>query len=135
MNINLFGFKMRLEILILCIIIGGILSTTCFCSCAGGIREGFRIGTNIVGSALDYSIGDGVKSSYIHNEKSQYNKSETNVKGLGVPLPEGKLSLFGENEMNPNCCPSSYSSGKGCVCMTSEQINFLNKRGGNRTLE
>ena len=135
MNINLFGFKMRLEILILCILVGGILSMNSFFSCAGGIREGFRIGTNILGSALDYSIGDGVKSSYIHSEKSEYNKSETNVKGLGVPLPEGKLSLFGENEMNPNCCPSSYSSGKGCVCMTSEQINFLNKRGGNRTLE
>tara|TARA_Y100000768_G_C23874545_1_gene632125 strand:+ start:585 stop:995 length:411 start_codon:yes stop_codon:yes gene_type:complete len=135
MDIKIFGIKMRLEIIILCLIVGGIISTISFCSCAGGIREGFIIGTNIIGSALDYSIGDGIKTSYVNNnDKDEFIKTETNVKGLGVPLPEGKLSLFGENEINPNCCPSSYSSSKGCVCTTSEQINYLNKRGGNRTL-
>lgn len=135
MNIKLYGFNLRLEIIVLSILIWGIIASTSFCSCAGGVREGFRVGTNIVGSVLDYSMGDGVNASYIKEDNTDYNKAETNVKGLGVPLPEGKLTLFGENEMNPNCCPSSYSSSKGCVCMTSEQINYLNKRGGNRNLD
>jgi len=135
MTINILGFKLRIEIIILCIIFGGILVSTSFCSCAGGVREGFLVCTNILGSAIDYSIGDGVQTSFVNSEVIQNsNKHETNVKGLGVPLPEGKLSIFGENEINPHCCPSSYSSSKGCVCMTSEQVSFLNKRGGNRTL-
>jgi len=57
MTINIFGFKLRLEIIILCLIFGGILVSTSFCSCAGGIREGFIVCTNLIGSAIDYSIG------------------------------------------------------------------------------
>ena len=135
MTIYIFGLKLRLEIIILCLIFGGILVSTSFCSCAGGIREGFIVCTNLIGSAIDYSIGDGVQTSFVNTDVMQNsNKHETTMKGLGVPLPEGKLSIFGENEINPNCCPSSYSSSKGCVCMTTEQVSFLNKRGGNRTL-
>jgi hypothetical protein len=135
MTINILGFKLKIEIIILSIIFCGILVITSFCSCAGGIREGFIVYTKILGSAIDYSIGDGVKTSFVNSEvMKNSNKHETSLKGIGVPLPEGKLSIFGENEINPNCCPSSYSSSKGCVCMTSEQVSFLNKRGGNRTL-
>lgn len=134
MKLNILGFKMRLEIIILCMFVGAIIATTSFCSCAGGIREGFEVSTNLIGAAIDYSIGDGVNGSYV-SKKDDFNKLETNVKGLGVPLPEGKLSLFGENEINPNCCPAVYSGSKGCVCATPEQINFLNMRGGNRNLE
>ena len=134
MEINILGFKMRLEIIFLCMLAGAVIATTSFCSCAGGIKEGFEVSTNLIGAAIDYSMGDGVKGSYL-SKNEDYDKSETNVKGLGVPLPEGKLSLFGENEMNPNCCPAVYSGSKGCVCATSEQINFLNLRGGNRSLE
>jgi|TARA_B110000285_G_scaffold229018_1_gene292993 hypothetical protein len=132
MNINILGVKMRLELIIISIFVGCVITTTSFCSCAGGIREGFIIGTNLAGAAIDYSMGDGVKGSYLV-KPDDFNKLETNVKGLGIPPPEGKLSLFGENEMSPNCCPSTYSTSKGCVCSTPEQITFLNKRGGNRT--
>ena len=125
MELNILGFKMRLEIIFLCMLMGAVIATTSFCSCAGGIKEGFEVSTNLIGAAIDYSMGDGVKASYL-SKKEDYDKSETNVKGLGVPLPEGKLSMFGENEMNPNCCPAVYSGSKGCVCSTSEQINFLN---------
>lgn len=134
MKLNILGFKMRLEILIICMFVGSVIAGTSFCSCAGGIREGFMIGTNLAGAVIDYSMGDGVKGSYLVNTE-EHNKLESNSKGLGVPLPEGKLSLFGENEMSSNCCPSTYSSSKGCVCATPEQVSFLNKRGGNRTLE
>ena len=116
MELNILGFKMRLEIIFLCMLMGAVIATTSFCSCAGGIKEGFEVSTNLIGAAIDYSMGDGVKASYL-SKKEDYDKSETNVKGLGVPLPEGKLSMFGENEMNPNCCPAVYSGSKGCCLL------------------
>lgn len=118
MQLNILGFKMRLEIIIICIFVATIMAGHSFCSCAGGLREGFVIGTNLAGAAIDYSMGDGVKGSYLVNAE-EHNKLEANSKGLGIPLPEGKLSLFGENEMSSNCCPSTYSSSKGCSCATS----------------
>jgi len=46
--------------------------------------------------------------------------------------------LYTNNEFNKNashasCCPSVFSNSSGCICLTSEQSNFLNERGGNRT--
>ena len=49
------------------------------------------------------------------------------------PLKNGELVIFAKNKSKPECCPSPYSTSTGCVCMTPEQINYLNTRGGNRT--
>ena len=55
-------------------------------------------------------------------------------KGGPIPLPPGELLIFAENEVKPECCPSYYTSSTGCVCASKKQINYLNQRGGNRTL-
>lgn len=49
------------------------------------------------------------------------------------PLKNGEMVMFAKNKFKPECCPAPYSSSTGCVCMTPEQINYLNTRGGNRT--
>jgi hypothetical protein len=49
------------------------------------------------------------------------------------PLKNGEMVMFAKNKFKPECCPAPYSTSTGCVCMTSEQINYLNTRGGNRT--
>jgi hypothetical protein len=61
----------------------------------------------------------------INNTGSAYSADE--------PLKNGELVLFAKNKFKPECCPAPYSSSTGCVCMTPEQINYLNTRGGNRT--
>ena len=61
----------------------------------------------------------------INNTGSAYTASE--------PLKNGEMVLFAKNKFKPECCPAPYSSSTGCVCMTPEQINYLNTRGGNRT--
>jgi hypothetical protein len=43
-----------------------------------------------------------------------------------------KLYAFANNEQSPDCCPSSFSGDKGCVCLTSEQKAMFGARGGNR---
>lgn len=61
----------------------------------------------------------------INNTGSTYTADE--------PLKNGEMVIFAKNKFKPECCPAPYSSSTGCVCMTPEQINYLNTRGGNRT--
>ena len=92
----------------------------------------------------DYKSGDNnsdIASSWI-NKAGSYSKNlgyqttagKSNMyAGTRVPLPEGELFFFQNNQFKPECCPSPYSSTTGCACMSSEQIAYLNTRGGNRT--
>jgi len=61
----------------------------------------------------------------INNTGSAYSADE--------PLKNGEMVMFAKNKFKPECCPAPYSTSTGCVCMTPEQINYLNTRGGNRT--
>ncbi len=125
----------------------------------GGLKEGFQAGLAGLGTALDYSMGDGVKRSWensnaivnnsnpvvsvgmatnsepmiINDTAEIYAKLENNISGP-IPLPEGELLFFDTNKFSPECCPSSYSNSEGCVCAAPEQLKYLNERGGNRTL-
>ena len=129
----------------------------------GGVKEGFQAGLVGIGTALDYKMGNRVKSSWENKDVTAitYNIQspnsapqqptaildvnndtiDTNVfadletnEGGDVPLPEGELVFFDKTKFSPECCPSSYSTGEGCVCASPEQMQYLNQRGGNRTL-
>uniref|UniRef100_A0A6C0HG08 Uncharacterized protein n=1 Tax=viral metagenome TaxID=1070528 RepID=A0A6C0HG08_9ZZZZ len=141
MEINILGQKMRVEIIILCMIIGGFIGVNMFCSCAGGVKEGFYAAEDLMGAALNYSMGNGVKSSWENAPAKKaakhgnvYDTLDTNVGGE-VPLPDGELYMFYNNKNSPDCCPSTYSGDNGCVCVSREQMVYLNQRGGNRTLD
>lgn len=36
-----------------------------------------------------------------------------------------KMFMFAHNQSSPDCCPSVYSTDRGCVCMTENQKKFL----------
>ncbi len=42
-----------------------------------------------------------------------------------------RLSMFANNYASLNCCPSTYSTDRGCVCVTKKQKDFLSRRGYN----
>jgi len=141
MEVKIFGQKLRVEIIILSMLVGAFIAMNLWCSCAGGILEGFAAGTELAGAALNYSIGDGVPISW-ESEKGQSITGEKNNvyehldanKGSPVPLPEGQLFMFSKNKFDLSCCPSTYSNSMGCACLAPEQAKYLNERGGNRTL-
>lgn len=58
--------------------------------------------------------------------------SEETHQGTQVPLPAGEMFFFSGNKFAPQC-RSSYSSSTGQACLSKEQIDYLNQRGGNRT--
>lgn len=134
------GKKLNVVNLVLILAVGWIMGVVFWCNAAGGMSEGFTAAKDLSGSALNYSMGNGVKNSWdsasnhnTYTSNDWYNSYENNTGGK-VPLPEGQLTMFSNNKSSPDCCPSTYSTSTGCVCATSEQMKYLNTRGGNRTL-
>jgi hypothetical protein len=74
--------------------------------------------------------GNGV-SSY------RYNHPNEPLAGNYPPFELGmdNMFMFRDNQVKPECCPSTYSSDLGCVCSTPSQRTFINSRGNNRTVE
>jgi hypothetical protein len=71
------------------------------------------------------------------NGVSSWRETRPNQPLLGPAFQPGpdSLFIFKNNDVKPECCSSSYSSDTGCVCTTPEQRNYINMRGGNRTVE
>ena len=53
--------------------------------------------------------------------------------GPEVELGDDSLFIFKNNQCKPECCPSSFSCGSGCVCTTPKQREMIAARGGNRS--
>jgi len=47
------------------------------------------------------------------------------------PSPDN-MFMFAHNQSSPDCCPSTFSDSRGCICTTEAQRNYINGRGGNR---
>ena len=139
MDLKIFGYSCRLEIIIVCLVVGFVLGSHLFCSCS---RIGMKEGMEVMGAAINWTMGEDVVNSwtnkadkYSHDMGYSTTQSKwAQYKGTPVPLPEGEMFMFANNEFKPECCPSTYSSSTGCACITQEQIDYINQRGGNRTL-
>ena len=128
MEIKILGFKARVEVIVISMIIGCLLCCHLVCGCV--TREGMQV----AGAAIGYKMANGV-----HQDKYDPRASMLEVNGGGkigpqVPLPEGQLFFYANNEFSGKCCDDSNVSGaNGCACITKEQQCYLNSRGGNRT--
>ena len=157
MNITILGLKCRAEIMVLCIVVGFVIASFTICSCAkispevckkviseskDVVTEGFRKISDIAdAAAVNYQMGMDNPGSWAQKAAGYasdmgYNtvlSSHANYKGTEVPL-QGTLNFFKDNAFKPECCPSTYTSSTGCACTSVAQLNYLNQRGGNRTL-
>ena len=71
MEITILGSKLRVEIIILCMLIGAFIACNVWCTCSGGMREGFNSASRISGAALGYNMGDDVKGSWTNSHPSK----------------------------------------------------------------
>ena len=128
MEIKVLGFKARVEVIVISVIIGMLLSCHLICGCA--TQEGMEV----AGAAIGYKMNNGV-----HTDKYDPKVNMSEVAGGDklapvVPLPEGQLFMWANNEFSGKCCETSnVSGGNGCACITKEQACYLNSRGGNRS--
>jgi hypothetical protein len=72
-----------------------------------------------------------------NNGVSSWRGTAPNEPLLGPAFTPGpdSLFIFKNNQSKPECCSASYASDTGCVCTSPEQRNYINMRGGNRTVE
>ena len=54
---------------------------------------------------------------------------------LALGVPSESMAMLSENKVSAECCPSTYSASNGSVCLTKDQLEVLESRGGNRTLD
>lgn len=106
----------------------------------GVITTGTKEGMTTLGSDVNEVQNSDVAGMWVtkaNTYASEFGYGTLNNAGAAYtadePLKNGELVMFAKNKSKPECCPSPYSTSTGCVCMTPEQINYLNTRGGNRT--
>ena len=106
----------------------------------GVITTGTKEGMTTLGSDVNEIQNSDVAGMWVtkaNTYASEFGYGTLNNAGAAYtadePLKNGELVIFAKNKSKPECCPSPYSTSTGCVCMTPEQINYLNTRGGNRT--
>lgn len=131
---SILNHSVRLEVVLLCFVTFSVIMITLFWSCFGDkfTSEGFQI----LGAPVNYLMGEGVKGSWdtpidTKDVTPPYSHLESNTTDATT---ESSMYMFSGNKMSLDCCPSSYSNSMGCACITPEQMQFLNQRGGNRTL-
>ena len=153
MNLQIGGFKVRVEVLVLIAVVCFLIFSQSAVACSSCDQEGMCGKKNHEGFTSHgagfkvsdfsgYSLGDNtpVDTSRFGTPSLVLKKGEKPSKGAqaildrppqSVPLPEGQLSMFANTEFKPECCPNAYSNGSGCACMTVNQYNYLVSRGGN----
>lgn len=47
----------------------------------------------------------------------------------GTPNTTNSMFMFSQNQCKAECCPSTYSCDKGCICPTENQKNFICNKG------
>ena len=68
MQLELFGIKMRLEVVVLSLGVGALLGCHLLCACS---KVSATEGMSVLGAALDYSMGNGVSNSYENKEQAK----------------------------------------------------------------
>jgi hypothetical protein len=129
MEMKLFGIKFRPLIVVSCVIIGIIIGCYSICSCSHMVKEAF-------GANTGYDMSNGVTGSYGNKKLESLTQNLESNRGPVLPLVPGEMFFFANNEFTPECCVppfSSVSSADGCACVTKEQVDYINMRGGNRT--
>jgi len=146
MQLEILGFKCRVEVVIVCLIVGVILGCHVFCSC---VKVSIKEGLQVMGAALNYTMGDGVANSWDTREGKKgssvdWRSQDHNSYASKMVPPNDSMFFFADTQFEPKCCGSTYSANGGltsqgvtsggCACLNTKQMNYLNTRGGNRTL-
>ena len=139
MEFKLFGLTFRLEVVVICVIVGWMLCAHLLCSCA---KVSLKEGMQLLGAPVSWEMEKHVPGSWTSKANKYANgmgyqensKRYQAYTGTQVPLPPDQMLFFADNEFKPECCPTTYSNGSGCACPSSEQVKYLNERGGNRSM-
>ena len=77
---------------------------------------------------------DNIKLETGNSSSWRYTKPDEPLNGPEVEMGPDSLFMFKNNQCKPGCCGASFSCDGGCVCTTPKQRDYINTRGGNRTI-
>lgn len=86
----------------------------------------------------DYNILPSDKVAYHSPVGDAYSLNPDKSVSVNYPSIDGNdnsakhMFMMAYNRSSPECCPSTYSSSRGCVCMSDAQRDFINRRGSNK---
>jgi len=106
--------------------------------------------TSNYSAPIDFNVGNGIIGSYdnIKFERDpkkilNYNMINNNKffvpQGTPLPLknemiyselPKDSMFIFANSYASPDCCPSTYSTDRGCICTTDFQKKYIGEQRG-----
>jgi hypothetical protein len=149
----IFGIELNAHVLIVIFILATIMSCHLFVSCSRIspmkiynqikstiFKEGFGVeGIDDVKQELKHvfsTIDHGESATSKWMTASKQHRMDDENEGdlrLGTIFTQNQPNnFFVGSKFSDKCCPSAYSSSGGCACLSTEQINYLKARGGNR---
>ena len=75
MELTIFGYELRFEFILLCVLLVVFIQVNTFVSCSGGIQEGFEMIDNI-GANLTYMMGKNINYLLVLNKLLIYGLNE-----------------------------------------------------------
>ena len=132
-NVNLFGIHFSLVCSVVSLILGAIVGCSLLCSCS---KVSVKEGLDTIGASINYRMGEGVIGDTVNRKLKNIGQNLQSNTGPNLPLPPGELFFFKDTDFKPECCVpmySGYSSADGCACVSQEQVDYINLRGGNRS--
>lgn len=105
----------------------------------------FNMGKGVLGSYDNLKLKTGCADSWRKPPCNPPIKSDRLFVPQGTPLPlknemiyseipEDSMFLFARSVSDPSCCPSTFSTDRGCVCTTPQQRKYVaERRGGNKS--
>lgn len=153
MELKVPGLTVRLEVVLASMVLGFVIAMMTVRSCSKvTIKEGlsvmntlYSLGEQPASTPVNLNEDDshtmskwvGDAHAYSQHMGSGYQTVLDRVSGnVGTKVPlEDTMVYYRDNEFKPECCPSSYTSSKGCMCTSPEQVKYLAQRGGNRSCE
>ena len=134
-EITIFGSKCRIEIVIICLLVGFIAGGYMLCGSTRPVisyNEGMT--NNPATTPNDYNPTGGSQYSWLEQHQEEDNKTlggNDNTYTLNN-TDDSKISMFADTKTSPTC-NSSVSGYGGMYCVTPEQKNLICSRGGNRS--
>jgi len=104
----------------------------------------YQMGQGVMGSWDGKVLNPGGSSKWRHQPNNVPLNNEAMLVFQGTPgplaiesqyekLPNDSMFYFANNMVSLACCPSTYSTDRGCVCTTEQQRRFLGEqRGSNK---
>jgi hypothetical protein len=142
MILTVYGHKLDLVTMAVALVLGLIIGGFALCSCTQITvkKEAFNTMGAPIGSTMSGGVPGDIFDTHASTIATSQNQSMyaplANNVGGPIPLPEGEMLIFQDNDFKPECChmPQQYSSSTGCACISVDQMKFLNSRGGNNTI-